>query len=334
MLYEPDAKGMLEARKALAKHVTAKGIQVSEQQLILTSSTSEAYSYLFKLLGNPSDKALIPSPGYPLLELLARLDSIQPIPYPFKTQPGWPLDRPQFINLLKENPKFVLSVNPQNPTGVPLSDDDLVFVLEQCALRSMAFISDEVFWDFLMPTRPIRLFPNPNVLTFRLGGISKSLGLPQLKLAWIIVEGPALLVSESIERLDFISDTYLSLQSPVQNSLSKLLSTSEHFQNQVMVRISQNRRFLEAKFAVFNNRVKLWPMEGGWYNLIEIVNSPFNDEAWVIALMNEEKVIIQPGCFYDIEEGCFGVISLITKREIFELGVDKLIQFLRKKLRV
>lgn len=332
--YTPQPAGMLEARQVIADYLLKRGLKVKSSQLLLTSSTSEAYAYLFKLLGNPGDKFLVPIPGYPLIDHLARLELVLPVPYPFKVIPGWPLDRDKFHKLLLEKPKAVIAVNPQNPTGVALSEDELTIVLQACEKNRMAFISDEVFWDYLLPPRSYRPFPHPEVLSFRLGGLSKCLGLPQLKLAWILVEGPEPMVSEAMERLEFIADTYLSVQTPVQNALPTLFQTADDFQNQVRTRISQNREILENRLMHLKDKIRLWPFEGGWYNLIEIMNPPLNDEAWVMQLAEKEGVLIHPGSFYDISEGCFGVISLLPKTKNFEVGSDRLTHHLGGLLRI
>ncbi len=324
--YSPHSAGIPSAREAVAAYLNARGLTTNADRILLTASTSEAYSYLFKLLGEPGDSFLVPIPGYPLLDHLARLESVRPIPYSFKYEDGWPLDIKAFQMTIKEKHKALVSVNPQNPTGVPLSDQDLVCVLKACAEGQMAFISDEVFWDFLIPVRPYRRFNHPDVLSFRLGGISKSLGLPQLKLAWIVIDGPEKLVLEAKERLEFIADTYLSVQTPVQTALPGLFQSAESFQSQVRTRISQNRKWLESNLSVFQERVRLWPLEGGWYNLVEIKDSPLTDEEWTLNLLEKEKVLIHPGSFYEFQEGCFGVISLLPKPKDFEEGVTRIAQ--------
>ena len=332
LIYKPDPVGTLEARQALADYYSKRGLKTLANQLILTASTSEAYSYLFKLLGNPGDKFLVPTPGYPLLDHLARLESVLPVLYSFKIQPEWPLNQSAFQSVLKEKPKAVITVNPQNPTGVSLSENDRKIVLQACAQNRMAFISDEVFWEYLLPPRPYRSFLHPDVLSFRLGGLSKCLGLPQLKLAWILVDGPKSMVSEALERIEFIADTYLSVQTPVQNALPSLFQTADDFQEQVRTRISQNRKLLETNLNPLKYKVRLWPFEGGWYNLVEIIDPSMKDEEWVMNLIKKDGVLIHPGSFYDITEGCFGVISLLPKTEIFEEGIQRLISNLGRFL--
>jgi hypothetical protein len=330
--YAPQPAGMLEARQVIADYLFKRGLKVKSSQLLLTSSTSEAYAYLFKLLGNPGDKFLVPTPGYPLIDHLARLESVLPLPYPFKVTLGWPLDQVEFHKLLEEKPKAVIAVNPQNPTGVALSESDLNLVLQACAKNRMAFISDEVFWDYLQPPRSYRPFSHHEVLSFRLGGLSKCLGLPQLKLAWILVEGPELMISEALERLEFIADSYLSVQTPVQNALPNLFQTADDFQNQVRTRISQNRKILEDLLNPFKEKVQLWPFEGGWYNLIEMMNKSQTDEEWVMELIEKAQILIHPGSFYDIGECCLGVISLLPKTGNFKMGILRLINHLSRVL--
>ncbi len=333
LVYKPQPKGMLNARKAVRDYLSKRGLVVSEEQLILTASTSEAYSYLFKLLGDAGDHVLIQRPGYPLLEHLVRMESLEPLPYLSKKEPGWPLDRADFQNKLLRKPKILVSVNPQNPTGVSLSPEDLVYVLGECTQRNIPFVSDEVFWDFLSPIKPYRSYASSDVLSFRLGGISKSLGLPQLKLAWIAIEGPRLLVEEAVERLEFIADTYLSVQTPVQTALPHLLSMADELQKQALERFELNGKYLLKAVSSLGSRVRLWPCEGGWYRLLEVLDPPFSDEQWVLKLLQEEGIFIQPGCFYDLE-GCLGVISLLLHPSLFEKGVNALLKHLGKMLSV
>jgi aspartate/methionine/tyrosine aminotransferase len=332
-VYQPQPKGTLNARKALRDYLKKRGLLVSEEQLILTASTSEAYSYLFKLLGDAGDPVLIPCPGYPLLEHLVRMESLDPLSYRSKKELGWPLDRADFENKLLRKPKILVSVNPQNPTGVSLSSEDLVHVLGECSIRNIPFISDEVFGDFLSPMKPYRPYAPAEVLSFRLGGISKSLGLPQLKLAWISVEGPHPLVEEALERLEFIADTYLSVQTPVQTALPHLLSKADEFQRQALERFDVNGKFLLKAVDSLGSRVRLLPCEGGWYRLLEVLDPPFSDEQWVLKLLQEEGVFIQPGCFYDLE-GCLGVISLLLQPSLFEKGVSAMAKHLEKMLSI
>jgi len=330
--YSPEAAGISSARQSVAEYLSKRGLPTRPNHVVLTSSTSEAYSYLFKLLGEPGDSFLVPAPGYPLLAHLAQLESVLAVSYSFKQEFSWPLDINVFQSTLKEKLKAIISVNPQNPTGVPLSNNDLALILETCNQKKIAFISDEVFWDYLFPARPYRFFKHPGVLSFRLGGISKSLGLPQLKLAWIVVDGPETLALEAIERLEFIADTYLSVQTPVQNALPRLIQTADDFQRQVRDRIGQNRKFLVEQLEPLVNRVRLWPLDGGWYNLVEIRDSTISDADWVMDMLEKEKILIHPGSFYDILEGCFGVVSLICAVDRFETGVKRLVDYLNRIL--
>ena len=332
LFYRPDAAGIHVARQTVAQYLSDRGLKTDSNRVILTASTSEAYSYLFKLLADPEDSFLIPMPGYPLLDHLAHLESVNSVPYFFRFEPGWPLDLKSFQSTVKGKLKGFISVNPQNPTGVCLSNADLLEVLKFCADRNIAFISDEVFWDYLIPQRPYKTFSNPDVLTFRLGGLSKTLGLPQLKLSWIVVDGPEKLVLEALERLEFISDSYLSVQTPVQNALPNLFKAGADVQNQIRKRILHNRSFLEKQLAS-KEGVRLWPFEGGWYSLVEWQKPCFSDEEWVMNLLKKENVLIHPGSFYDISESCFGVLSLLPKTELFEAGVHRMTEYCNTVLR-
>ncbi len=326
LAYDPQAFGTLKAREALANHLSLHGQMVDPQNLVLTASTSEAYSYLFKLLGNPGDSFMVPTPGYPLLDHLLHLEGLELNPYPFHVHPDWPVDLVKLESAITAKTKGIIAINPHNPTGAFLSEKDQQALVYLCEKQSMAYISDEVFSDFADGGKPSRV-SNPNVLTFRLGGLSKSLGLPQLKLSWIEIQGPETLVKACKERLELIADTYLSVNTPVQVALEDFLAFSPDIQNQIKSRLLENRKSLRNGLIGLNN-VKVWPAQGGWYALIEVLREGVHDEDLVIRLLKEHQVLIQPGGFYDFPAGCFLVISLLPQPDLFETGIIRLRKFL------
>jgi alanine-synthesizing transaminase len=323
-VYDPHSSGHPHARQALAKYLAVQGQKTEVENIILTASTSEAYSYLFKLLADPGDSFLVPTPGYPLLDHLVRLDGIRAIPYPFKFIPGWPVDTDALEAGLEPRTRGIIAINPHNPTGCFLSQADQTFLFELCKKRQIAFIVDEVFADYAYSKAPFPRAADPGVLTFRLGGLSKSLGLPQLKLSWIVLEGPPQLVKECRERLELIADTYLSVNTPVQLGLGKILLTAPAIQKQILQRLLDNRSFLNRLFKDSETRVRVWPADGGWYALLEVLHPPFSEEELVISLLQKHHVLVQPGSFYDFPSGCFLVLSLLPEKAVFEEGVQRL----------
>jgi aspartate/methionine/tyrosine aminotransferase len=321
--YEPEPFGHPAAREAVARYLSAQGPSVEASQVILTASTSEAYSFIFKLLGNPGDSFLIPTPGYPLLDHLLRLEGLEALPYSFRQEPGWPLNRDSLGAIEKSNSKGVIAVNPHNPTGCFLTGEDEQFLIGFCQKRRCAYLSDEVFSDFRYSAQKTHQKPSSGILSFRLGGLSKSLGLPQLKLSWIVLDGPPGILGDCRERLELIADTYLSVNSPVQGALGDLLEFAPSFQKQVLSRVLANRAFLEKGLEPLAG-VKVWPAQAGWYALVELLKPGASDEKLVIELMEKQRVLVQPGGFYDFSHGCFLVLSLLPPAAVFEEGIGRL----------
>jgi alanine-synthesizing transaminase len=325
LTYDPQPFGTFKARQILARHLSTSDHPVNPENLILTASTSEAYSYLFKLLGNPGDAFLVPTPGYPLLDHLLHLEGLELIAYPFRVQLNWPVELEKLEALLTPKIKGIISINPHNPTGSFLSEKDQEALLEFCEKHAISYLSDEVFSDFSYGDKP-RKVQNPKVLTFRLGGLSKSLGLPQLKLSWIEIQGPEDLVRDCKERLELIADTYLSVNTPVQVALEDILAFAPNIQNQIKTRLYRNRKQLETTLSGIQN-VKIWPSQGGWYALVEVLLEGIKEDELVIQLLKEYQVLVQPGGFYDFPTGSFLVLSLLPQPNLFEMGVIRLRKF-------
>ena len=222
--YDPHATGLPDARAAVARDYVRHGINVAPDRIVLTASTSEAYSVLFKLLCAPAgDAVLAPIPSYPLFDHLTRLDGIRSIPYRLEYHGRWGVDFDSVADAWNQDVRALLAVSPNNPTGSVLTADELQRLSDICVAGSAALVLDEVFVDYPIGSVVAPSAPSPECLTFRLGGLSKSAGLPQLKLGWIAVDGPHDLVSAALERLDLICDTYLSVATPVQAAASALI---------------------------------------------------------------------------------------------------------------
>lgn len=327
LAYEPEPFGHIAARKAVADYLGSKGQKADPQNILLTASTSEAYSFIFKLLGNPGDSFLVPTPGYPLLEHLTRLDSVEPLPYSLKMEAGWPVDLDHLQSSIQSGTKGLVTVNPHNPTGHFLSPEDQKSILKLCQKHSIAYISDEVFADFDYSGKNRPFVPAQEVLSFRLGGLSKSLGLPQVKLSWVVLSGPEKQLVECRERLELIADTYLSVNTPIQWALKDLLLFSKSFQKQVLERVLKNREVLETTLKSLPY-AKMLPAEGGWYALVEVTQPDFSDEQVVLELLERKGVLVHPGGFYDFPKGCFLVLSLLPLVKTFEEGAGRLAELL------
>ncbi len=330
--YDPHPFGSQKAREAVAAYCGSKGEDVDPENIVLTASTSEAYSYLFKLFGNPGDSFLIPTPGYPLLDYLGALEGLEMLPYLLKPQSDWPVDLDALAKQIKPNTKGFITINPHNPTGTSLSAADKNKMTELCQKHDWIAISDEVFRDYFYANPAPPPWVPENVLSFRLGGLSKSLGLPQLKLSWMLLQGPSKSVAACKQRLELIADTYLSVNTPVQTILPHLFSFAPQIQKQILGRIRANRDFLSESLSRVS-KVKLWPSQGGWVALMELFHEGKNDEAVALDLFQKTRVLVHPGGFYDFPAGRrFWVLSLLSQPEIFQEGALRLEKYLAENL--
>jgi len=247
LCYTPDPRGNLQTRKAICRYYEEKGLTVVPEQIFLTASTSEAYSYLFRLLVDPGEGVLFPCPSYPLFSFLGDLNDVRSDTYPLVYQEHWGIDLQEMRRAICNDTKAIVLVNPNNPTGSFIRREELKEINTMCREQNISLVCDEVFSDFAIEQADdhVSLVSNDQVLTFILGGISKTLGLPQMKLSWIIVNGPQGLVSASTERLEVIADTYLSVNTPTQNAFPLWLSHRETIQTEINNRIKQNFDFLK-----------------------------------------------------------------------------------------
>lgn len=329
--YEPDPQGMRSARDAVAAYYAARGIAADPDSLFLTASTSEAYSWLFKLLADPGDAVLVPRPGYPLFEYLAGLESVEVDHYPMRFDGEWWLDiaaiRARVADRTKPRVRAVVVVNPGNPTGAYLSLEEARALAEVCAAHDVAVVSDEVFSDFphavADAARAASLAGTRDALTFVLGGLSKALALPQMKLGWILAGGPAPLVAEAKRRLEIVADTWLPVGVTVQLAAPRLLAEAPRVHERVLARVRGNLAVLRAAIPP-EAALSVLPVEGGWYAVLR-VPAVKTDDAWALSLLDEADVLVQPGYYFDFDRAGHLVVSLLPEAVTFAEGTARLV---------
>jgi aspartate/methionine/tyrosine aminotransferase len=323
--YEPDPLGAPAARRAVSAEFERQGARISADRIVLTASTSEAYALLFKLLCDAGDEVLIPQPSYPLFEWLTRLDNVAARPYRLEFHGRWSIDRHDLERSLTPRTRAVLVVSPNNPTGARLHDDDRAWLVDVCRAHGLALIADEVFADFPLAERPV---PPPiagesRVLTFSLGGLSKSAGLPQVKLGWMAVSGPDDLASAALERLAMIGDTYLSVSTPVQVGAPQLIAAGREIRGAIQARLDRNLGVLRSAIGGHPSIALLDP-EAGWSAVLR-VPAVESEEALVLRLLRDARVLVHPGYFFDFAHEAFVVVSLLPVPAIFDEGVARLV---------
>ncbi len=306
--YAPDARGLLEARRAVSAYYAARDIDVGADRLLLTSSTSEAYALLFKVLADPGDRVLVPRPSYPLLQYLADLEGIELGYYPLRYDGArWSLDLDRLAAAVDGRTRAVVLVNPNNPTGSYLSAEERMAVEALCCECGIAILSDEVFFDYPLGTQRGVSFANEGRgLHVALGGLSKALALPQAKLSWMAVGGDSALRDEALARLEIAADTYLSVGSGIQQALPALMASCDAIQATVLARVRTNYRLLWAGI----DGVEVINSEGGWYGVLRIEG---DEEALALTLLEREGALVHPGYFYDFTGGSYWVLSLLAE---------------------
>jgi len=324
LAYEPTPAGLLEARRAVSRYYAGRGECVPPERILLTASTSEAYAYLFKLLADPGDNVLVPRPSYPLFEFLAHLESIEIRQYPLEYHGAWSIDVDALGSAVTQRTRAAIVVHPNNPTGSYVKRDEWAAIARLCAERGMALIADEVFFDYAFASDGERA-PSPlgsgECLTFSMSGLSKIAGLPQMKLGWIVTGGPAELRAAAEERLEWIADTYLSVGAPAQWAAGKLLEAGGAIQRQIRERTAANLR--HARAALAGSAANILNVEGGWYIIVQMPRVR-SEEEWTLELLTHERVLTQPGFFYDFESEAYLAISLLTAPEAFREGVARI----------
>ena len=327
LAYEPDPKGLLAAREAIAGYYSARGSTVAFVDIFLTTSTSEAYSFVFRLLCNSADEILIPSPSYPLFDLLADIQDVRLVRYPLVYDHGWQIDFHALESVITSRTRGIIVVNPNNPTGHFAKPKELSKLNQICSARGMALIADEVFLDYSLSEESALTFAvNSSALTFTMSGLSKISGLPQMKVAWLVTSGPRDIKTEALNRLEVIADTFLSMNMPTQVATPALLCQREGFQTQLMARVRSNLSELDRQLAAQKECSRL-KTEGGWYALIR-VPATRPDEDLAIDLLATKGVYVHPGHFFDFAAEGILVVSLITSERDFKEGTERLLSFL------
>jgi aspartate/methionine/tyrosine aminotransferase len=328
LVYAPSPFGSMDARAAVAREYDRRGMEVAPARIALTASTSEAYGFLFKLLTEAGDDVLVPRPSYPLFDHLARLELVTTRPYDLDGDAAWRIDFDSIEAALTPRTRAVLVVSPNNPTGSFVTTGEMRRLAQLCASRSMALIADEVFADFELVAGGAadagHVLAQDDVLAFSLGGLSKSIGLPQAKLAWVAVGGPSPQVDAALARLEFICDTYLSVSTPVQLAAADLLDRGAVVRDQIACRVSANYQYLRAQAA----RVpacRCLASEGGWQAVLQVPSFQ-SEEALVVDLLENSRVLAHPGYFFDFPRESYLIVSLLPEEAAFADGIGRIVR--------
>jgi alanine-synthesizing transaminase len=328
-IYEPSPRGLRSARTAVAADYARRGATVDAGDIVLTASSSESYALLFKLLGNPGQTVLVPEPSYPLFDYLAYLEGLSPRPYRLAFDGRWHVD---FQSLDFADVAAIVVVSPNNPTGSYLGAEDCDRLAALAAERGLAMIADEVFADFpLAPAADavVTMAGRPGqALTFSLGGLSKASGLPQMKLGWIAASGPRELVAPALANLELVADTYLSVGTPVQLALPKLLELGADIRRAIHQRILRNHQALANQIGP-HSPCTLLPAEASWSAILRIPEV-MSDEEWALRFLREAGVLVQPGYFFDLRMGATLVVSLLAPPAAFDDGVGRILELVGK----
>ena len=343
--YRPDPAGAREARRAVAQYYAARNREAPVDSMFLTAGTSEAYSWIFRLLADPGQRLLVPRPSYPLLDHLAALESVTLDRYPLRYDGAWHLDLNDLQRRMSAETRAIVCINPNNPTGSFLSELEWQCLSEICNRSGTALIVDEVFSDFVLTpphpcSPPLPLSPSPasprspapplrtavgrhDCLNFVLSGLSKVLCLPQMKMGWIVIQGPAAARREACRRLELIADTFLSVNTPVQNAAAGWFGFREQIQSEVLARLRRNLTVLKGR--VHESPCSLLNVEGGWYAVLQLPQV-LTEEEWVLTLLEKDDVLVHPGYFFDFESEAFLVLSLLPEPALFEEAVRRIVQ--------
>ena len=323
--YEPQPLGLWSARAAVAADFRRRGIVISADRVALTSSTSEAYALLFKLLCDAGDAVLVPHPSYPLFEHLTALESVTAISYELEYHGAWRIDVDSIARAATDRVRALLVVSPNNPTGSFLHRDDLDALSEIAAAKGWAIIGDEVFADYPLDPAPeaTNVLAGAEVLTVSLGGLSKSAGLPQLKLGWIGFGGPAAKVDEALAAFEIVADTYLSVSTPVQAAAADLIEHGTAIRAQILARVRRNLESLRTLASSYPSADVL-RVEGGWSAIIQVPQLR-SEEALVLELLDKDDVLVHPGYFFDLPREAFLVVSLLVEPAPFDHAIARLL---------
>jgi hypothetical protein len=323
--YEPHPLGLWPARAAVAAEFRRRGIVISADRVALTASTSEAYALLFKLLCNAGDHVLVPRPSYPLFDHLTSLESVVAVPYALEYHGSWRIDIDSVRRAAADRARAILIVSPNNPTGSFVHRDDLTALAEIAGSHGLALIGDEVFADYPLDPAPAasHALAAPDVLSFSLGGLSKSAGLPQLKLAWIGFGGPAVTVDRALASYELVADTYLSVSTPIQAAAPELIERGGAIRAQIQERTRRNLDALRT-LAASHPSVTVLPVEGGWSAVLQ-VPAVHDEETLALALLERDDVLVHPGYFFDFPRQAIVVMSLLVEPDRFDSAVARLL---------
>jgi aspartate/methionine/tyrosine aminotransferase len=329
--YQPAALGIAAAREAVAADFARRGLHVDPPRIALTASTSEAYSLLFKVLCDPGDEVLVPQPSYPLFEHLTRLDAVASIAYQLEYHGRWSIDLPSVERAITARTRALLVVNPNNPTGNFVSGAELDALAALCAPRGIAIISDEVFADYTLAGctagAPGVLAHRTDVLGFTLGGLSKTIGLPQAKLGWIGISGSGGALESALARLELACDTYLSVSTPVQCAAAELLERGAPVRRQIHQRVRHNLAVCR-DLAATNPACRVLTAEGGWYAVVQ-VPTLMPEEELMLSLLTDDHVLTHAGYFFDFPAESFLVVSLLAPEPAFADGLSRVLDRFR-----
>jgi aspartate/methionine/tyrosine aminotransferase len=324
LIYEPNPKGLECARRAVVQYYAEKGTALAIKDIVLTTSTSEAYSFIFRLLCDPGDDVLIPAPSYPLFDFLADLQDIKLVRYPLLYDHGWVIDFHALEQSITPRTRAVIVVHPNNPTGHFTKTSEIARLNEICSTRGLATIADEVFLDYSLSESSRATFAaNSGALTFTLSGLSKISGLPQMKAAWLVISGPQYAKTQALERLEVIADTYLSMNAPIQLAMPAFLERRHSFQKQLLARLNRNLAELDRQLAAQQICSRL-VVEGGWYAILRIPATRSGDD-FAVELLQSRNISVHPGHFYELPAAGYLVVSLMTTEMEFSKGVAGLL---------
>jgi aspartate/methionine/tyrosine aminotransferase len=326
LCYDPQPFGLRTAREAVSADYARRGVAVDPECIVLSASTSEAYSWLFKLLCNPGESVLIPQPSYPLFEHLTRLESVRAVPYQLEYHGRWEIDFEE-IAAATDDVRAVLLVSPNNPTGSYVTPREADTLAGICRERGWALVSDEVFAEYALDeeTPATEIARRASVLSFTLGGASKSLGLPQMKLAWTIVDGPVKQRIEALSRLELIADTFLPVNTPVQVAAPDLFRRAAPIRQAIHERVSRN-------LSAARDVARAYPacevlrVEGGWTAVVR-VPATRSEEALTLGLVQDEHVLVHPGFFFDFSHEAFVIVSLLPQEDVFVEAFARVLRY-------
>jgi len=324
MDYDPQPRGLPAAREAVCRYYADHGAKVEPDQVVLTTSTSEAYSYLFRLLCDAGSEILVPEPSYPLFDFLADLDDVRMKRASFVYDHGWQIDGEGFRRAMTPETRAIMLVHPNNPTGHFTKRWELEELGKLCREFDLSLIVDEVFLDYSWDGKAESFAGGlEDVPVYVVSGLSKIAALPQMKAAWIVATGPAR--AEAMSRLEVIADTFLSMNAPVQWALPQWLGGREGIQGQIRARVRTNLAELDRQLSG-QRMIERLRLEGGWYATLRIP-ALRTDEETVRALL-DRGVWVHPGYFFGMAESGWLVVSLLGATEEFSAGVTTLIEYL------